>query len=78
MEKKNCKNHFQVDYRSNLKLQNNKTSRESSSVFKTLEKLGRVLPTSYTNTQGARQEDCYEFKASLSYITTIRPARALH
>lgn len=24
MEKKNCKNHFQVDYRSNLKLQTTK------------------------------------------------------
>lgn len=31
MEKKNCKNHFQVDYRSNLKLQTTKLEKATVS-----------------------------------------------
>lgn len=73
---KNCKNHFQVDYRSNLKLQTTKLLEKA--IVSSPGKAGQVLATSYTNTQRTRQEDCYEFKASLSYITNIRPARALH
>lgn len=55
---------------------NNKISRESNSAFKTLGKAEQGATSSYNNTQGVRQEDCYKFKASLSYITSIRPARA--